>query len=131
MVEKARHLMTLYRDGKPFRTFAVALGRGGLGPKQREGDNLTPEGSYRIIGRNPNSAYHLSLRVSYPEPRDVEAARARGLSPGSDIMIHGIGRGVGWRRFKDWTFGCIAVTDSEMEEIWRMVPDGTPIDIKP
>ncbi|HEV7371436.1 L,D-transpeptidase family protein [Arenibaculum sp.] len=135
VVRKARREMTLWRGGEPFKTYEVALGQGEPGPKRREGDNRTPEGIYRISGRNPNSAYHLSLRISYPEPRDVAAAQARGEPPGSDIMIHGIRNGFGWlgtlHRQLDWTAGCIAVTNAEIEEIWRAVPDGTPIEILP
>ncbi len=135
IVQKSERTMTLLRDGQPLKTYAVALGRGGLAPKQREGDNRTPEGSYRISGRNPNSAYHLSLRISYPGPQDVQRAAARGQSPGGDIMIHGIRNGLGWlgslHRHVDWTAGCIAVTNAEIEEIWQAVPDNTPIEILP
>lgn len=135
VVEKSRHMMTLYKDGESLRAYQISLGRGGLDPKGREGDNLTPEGLYRINGRNERSAFHLALRISYPETRDVEAAREKGQSPGSDIMIHGIRNGLGWldtlHRQLDWTAGCVAVTNREIEEIWRVVPDGTPIEIKP
>lgn len=135
IVEKSRHRLTLYKDGALIRTYEVSLGRGGLAPKSREGDNLTPDGLYWINGRNPHSAYHLSLRISYPDAGDMEAARARGEPPGSDIMIHGIRNGMGWlgaiHRSLDWTAGCIAVTNREIEEIWRAVPDGTPIEITP
>ena len=135
LVEKARHVMTLMKGDQIVRTYQVALGRGGLEPKRREGDLRVPEGVYSIAGRNPKSAYHLALRISYPEPRDVEAAKAHGLDPGSDIMIHGLRNGLGWigalHRLTDWTAGCIAVTDLEMDEIWRLVADGTPIEIRP
>jgi len=135
LVRKAQREMTLFRDGQPLKTYAVALGPGEPGAKRREGDNRTPEGLYRISGRNPKSAYHLSLRISYPEPHDVAAAQARGESPGGDIMIHGIRNGLGWigplHRQMDWTAGCVAVTDAEIKEIWRAVPDGTSIEILP
>ena len=135
LVEKERHLLTLYRGDEALRSYPVSLGRGGLAPKTREGDGRTPEGRYHIIGRNPNSAYHRSLHISYPAARDIEAASARGEPPGSDITIHGIPNGrerVGeWHRKIDWTAGCIAVTNAEIDEIWRVVPNGTPIEIRP
>jgi len=135
VVEKSRHTLTLYKGELPLRSYEVSLGRGGLAPKRREGDALTPEGAYRISGRNPDSAYHLSLRISYPDARDIAAAKARGEDPGSDIMIHGIRNGLGWlgrlHRYADWTAGCVAVTNREVEEIWRAVPDGTPVELLP
>jgi murein L,D-transpeptidase YafK len=133
IVRKSQREMTLLREGVPLKTYQVALGRGEPGPKRREGDGRAPEGVYRISGRNPDSAYHLSLRISYPEPHDVAAARARGEPPGGDVMVHGIRNGLGWlgalHRRIDWTAGCIAVTNDEIEEIWRAVPDGIPIEI--
>jgi murein L,D-transpeptidase YafK len=88
-----------------------------------------------VVGRNPKSAYHLSLRLSYPNAADVAAAKAKGCPPGGDIMIHGITNGLGWmgrlHRQVDWTLGCIAVTDEEIERIWNLVPDGTPVEITP
>lgn len=135
IVDKASHSMTLFSDGQLLRTYAVSLGRGGLEAKMREGDNRTPDGRYRIDGRNPRSAYHLSLRISYPDARDTSAAAARGDKPGGDIMIHGIRNGLGWlgmfHRWVDWAAGCVAVTDAEIEEISRVVPDGTQIEIRP
>lgn len=135
VVEKSRRLMTLYSQGKALKSYRVALGRGGPGPKLRRGDNRSPEGLYRISGHNPASDFHLSLRISYPSPRDLENARKRGEDPGDDIMIHGIGPGFGWlrglHRRIDWTAGCVAVTNAEIEEIYRAVPNGTPIEIRP
>jgi murein L,D-transpeptidase YafK len=134
-VDKSERTLTLMLEGKVLKTYPVAIGGGGEGPKQREGDRLTPEGDYTIIGRNPNSIAHLSLRISYPSPEDVADAAARGVPPGGDIMIHGIMNGFGHlgplHRTYDWTDGCIAVTNAEMDEIWRVVPDGTPIRIEP
>jgi murein L,D-transpeptidase YafK len=134
IIDKTTRTMTLLRSGQPFRAYAVSLGRGGLEGKMREGDNRTPDGRYRIDGRNPHSAYHLSLRISYPDASDMAAAAARGENPGGDIMIHGIRNGFGWlgtfHRWVDWTAGCVAVTNEEIEEIWRVVPDGTPVEIK-
>jgi murein L,D-transpeptidase YafK len=135
LVEKASHTMTLFEHGQPIRTYRIALGRGGLRQKLQAGDNKVPEGMYRIAGRNPKSTFHRALRISYPLPEQEIQARQRGLAAGGDIMIHGIRNGLGWigsmqRRF-DWTKGCIAVDDAEIEEIWRVVPDGTPIEIRP
>lgn len=135
VVHKSRHELVLLSNERPIRTYKVALGSGGLGPKMQEGDGKTPEGRYRISGRNANSAFQLSLRISYPEPHEVEAARARGVSPGGDIMIHGLPNGSGWlgerHLLADWTAGCIAVTNAEIEELWRVVRDDTPIEILP
>ncbi|EJZ16698.1 L,D-transpeptidase family protein [Rhizobium sp. Pop5] len=133
-IDKTGHTMTLFSGGQTLRTYAVSLGRGGLKAKTREGDNRTPEGSYLIDARNPRSAFHLSLHISYPDARDTAAAVVRGEKPGDDIMIHGIRNGLGWlgifHRWVDWTAGCVAVTDVEMEEVWRVVPDGTPVEIR-
>jgi len=111
------------------------LGRNPLGAKQKEGDMKTPEGIYKIDGRNTQSSFHLALHVSYPSDEDDKHAAARGASAGSDIMIHGIRNGHGWigafHRWNDWTAGCIAVTDEEIEELWRVTPDGTTIEICP
>jgi murein L,D-transpeptidase YafK len=134
-VDKAGHILSVYRGGVLLKTYQVALGGGGPGPKAVKGDRKVPEGNYRITGRNPNSAYHLSLRIGYPTEEQRAAARARGVDPGGDIMIHGLPNGRGdWgaaHRLVDWTDGCIAVTDDEIEELWDHVPDGTPIEILP
>lgn len=131
----ARTLQLIGPDGKVVRTYKVALGSTPRGHKQQQGDGKTPEGRYRISGRNPNSRFHLSLRISYPNAEDRRQARRRGVSPGGDIMIHGLPNGRGWigpaHRRADWTNGCIAVTDREIEEIWRVVPVGTPIELRP
>ena len=134
-VEKGKRRLTLWHGRQALKTYRIALGFGEPGPKRREGDGRTPEGRYTISGRNPDSAYHLALRISYPEPHDIAAATANGWAPGGDIMIHGLPNGLGkltamFRR-RDWTAGCIAVTNAEIEEIWRAVPDGTPIEIRP
>lgn len=135
VVYKHAHELRAYHGSVLVRKFRVALGRGGLSPKSREGDGRVPEGRYVIADRNPNSAYHLALRISYPTPEQVEAAAARGLKPGGDIMIHGLPNGFAWvgkrHAARDWTEGCIAVTDKEIEWLWRSVPDGTPIWIMP
>lgn len=135
VVYKHAHTLIAYHGSVLVRKFRVALGRGGLAPKSREGDRRVPEGQYVIAGRNPNSAYHLALRISYPTPEQVEAAAARGVKPGGDIMIHGLPNGFAWvgkrHTARDWTEGCVAVTDREIEWLWRNVPDGTPILIMP
>lgn len=116
-------------------SYAVALGRHPLGHKQREGDGRTPEGRYVLDSRKSDSAFHLALHVSYPSPADRALAQARGDDPGGLIMIHGLRNGLGFlgrtHRLLDWTQGCIAVTNREIEEIWRVIPDGTPITIEP
>lgn len=127
-VDKSERRMELLRGGKVVRRYRILLGDDPVGPKHKQGDERTPEGRYTITFRNGASRYHLSLRVSYPDEADVAWAKARGLDPGGDIMIHG-GTPPGYGR--DWTDGCIAVTNAEIEEIWRLVPVGTPITISP
>jgi murein L,D-transpeptidase YafK len=135
LVDKGAHRLTLWRAGKVLKSYRVALGRGGMALKARRGDDLMPEGRYRIDGRNAHSTYHRALHVSYPNAADIARARKLGVAPGGDVMIHGIRNGLGWigpsHRLRDWTRGCIAVTDNEIEEIWRLVPVGTPIEIRP
>jgi murein L,D-transpeptidase YafK len=113
----------------------VSLGRHPVGPKEREGDKRTPEGLYLVESHKLNSSFHRALKVSYPSAADRIAAEKRGQPPGSDIMVHGIRNGLGLigrlERLRDWTSGCIAVTNPEIEEIYRAVPDGTPIEIRP
>ena len=135
VVLKSERTLMLMRDGKAFKTYKVALGGEPVGPKTQRGDHKTPEGTYIIDRRNSHSQYHRALHVSYPDAEDVARARKLGVSPGGDIMIHGLPNGMGWvgsaHRARDWTDGCIAVTDDEIEEIWKLVPDGTPVEIKP
>ena len=128
VVRKSRKEMLLLRGESVVRSYAVSLGREPAGPKQQEGDGRTPEGRYTIDRRNPRSAYHLSLHISYPNEADRERARAAGVDPGGDIMIHGQPNS-GALREGDWTQGCIAVSDAEMDEIWSLVADGTAIEI--
>ncbi len=127
-VSKSERRMQLLRDGKVLRTYRIALGDAPVGHKRQQGDERTPEGDYTISFRNAKSRFHLSLRVSYPNAADRAQAAARGVDPGGDIMIHG-NTPPGYTG--DWTDGCIAVTDAEIEEIWRLVPVGTPIRIDP
>src|SRR6478736_6016345 len=106
-----------------------------IGPKTRQGDHRTPEGHYVIDRRNSRSQFHRSLHISYPNAADRDHARALGVSPGGDIFIHGLPNGYGFigaaHRTRDWTDGCVAVTDQEIEEIWTLVNNGTPIEIRP
>ena len=127
-VYKAQRRMELLRDGKVIKRYRIVLGDAPVGHKHQQGDERTPEGAYRITYRNPKSRFHLSLRVSYPNEADRRQARARGVDPGGDIMIHG---GTPKWYTRDWTDGCIAVTNAEIEEIWRLVPVGTLIRIDP
>lgn len=129
-VLKADRRMILYSGEKVLRRYRIALGSNPLGHKRHEGDGRTPEGDYIIDRRNPNSAFHLSLGISYPQRSDQLAAREAGLDAGGDIFIHGrAGKHLG--RGRDWTEGCIAVTDREIEEIYSMVRVGTRIQIRP
>jgi murein L,D-transpeptidase YafK len=135
VVNKSKRKMILLHDGKVIRRYRIGLGQSPVGPKQRQGDSKTPEGLYTISGRNPASDYHRALRISYPNEADIERARQAGENPGGEIMIHGLpndeAKAAKHGRVSDWTIGCIAVTDEEIEEIWRLVPDGTPIQINP
>lgn len=135
LVEKSQRKLHLLKDDEIFRTFAVALGIVPLGDKQREGDFRTPEGVYVLDRRNPNSEFFLSIRISYPNHDDVREARERGEDPGGAIMIHGQPneptRSEVYYRTRDWTDGCIAVSNSDMIDIWLMTGDGTPIEIRP
>jgi murein L,D-transpeptidase YafK len=135
VVEKSARRLTLFRGSSSLKSYRVSLGRAPMGPKEQEGDQRTPEGTYTIDFHKPDSDYHLALHVSYPDERDIDRAAGQGVSPGSDIMIHGLPNGRGWvgafHRRTDWTAGCIAVTDFEIEEIWRAVPDGTRVELRP
>lgn len=135
VVDKSRRVMTLWAGKIPFKTYRIGLGGNPVGHKQEEGDSRTPEGRYIIDGKNPASSFHLSLRISYPNKHDRADAARRGVSPGGWIMIHGTPeylsaiRSVGV--MQDWTAGCIAVTNGEIEEVYKLVRVGTPIVIKP
>lgn len=128
-VHKADRKMYLFHNDKVLKAYNIRLGGVPVGPKQFEGDGKTPEGQYFISHRNPRSSYHLSLGVSYPNDADRAFAAANGKKPGGDIMIHGGPTGKVGR--KDWTAGCIAVTDRQIEDIYAMVNPGTPIFIMP
>jgi len=128
-VAKDRRRMYLLNGTDIVASYDIGLGFAPQGHKSAAGDGRTPEGLYFIDRRNPNSAYHLSIGISYPNAADVAAARSAGVDPGGDIFIHGTARNRG--RGRDWTAGCIAVTDDEMEQIYAMVREGTPIYISP
>ena len=130
IVDKGDRRMRLYHNDEVLRTFRIGLGFAPRGHKQFEGDGKTPEGLYFIDRRNPNSRFHLSIGISYPNAADRAFAEAQGKSPGGDIFIHG--KGPRHQRSRgDWTEGCIWVTDREMEDIYAMVRDRTPILIRP
>lgn len=135
LILKARRELTLFHDGKPLKTYEVSLGGSPVGDKECQGDSRTPEGTYRIDLKNRHSRFHRSLRVSYPNASDVAEAQRRGCSPGGDIMIHGLGKSFGYlgklHLASDWTLGCIAVTNEEIEEIWAAVDVGTVVEIRP
>jgi murein L,D-transpeptidase YafK len=135
VVEKSARRLTLLRDGQVLKTFEVALGAAPSGHKQQEGDGRTPEGAYAIDFKNARSRFHLALRISYPNAADRASAQRRGVPPGGDIMIHGLPNGLGWlaglHLWRDWTDGCVAVTDAQIDEIWPLVDVGTAVEIKP
>jgi murein L,D-transpeptidase YafK len=135
LIDKSDRKLLLIKDGEAFRTFDVALGIRPVGDKQHEGDLRTPEGRYLLDMRNPNSEFFLSIHVSYPNSQDVREARAKGLVPGGAIMIHGQPneptRSEAYYRTRDWTNGCIAVSNSDMIDIWLMTANNTPIEIRP
>lgn len=135
VVEKAARKLHLVRGGEAFRTFDIALGIRPLGDKQHEGDFRTPEGRYLLDMRNPDSEYFLSIHISYPNREDAQSARSKGVDPGGSIMIHGQPNvpthSEAYYRSQDWTNGCIAVSNSDMIDIWLMTGNDTPIEILP
>ena len=135
-IDKSERTLTLYAHGQPVRLYTgIQLGDEPVGAKRFQGDERTPEGHYTLDYGNPRSAYHLSLHISYPNATDRAYARAQGRSPGGDIFIHGQPNGYGQtpadRVEGDWTDGCIALADAEIEELWGLVGDGTAIEIVP
>ena len=135
VVSKTERKLYLMRDGYSFREYSIALGDQPVGHKEREGDERTPEGSYLLDWRNPESRFYKSIHISYPNAADEKRARELGADPGGMIMIHGEVEAPVLRRLNklrnDWTDGCIAVSNAETEEIWHSVSDGTPIEILP
>ena len=135
VVYKRERTLILYNRGVPVKTYFIALGSQPVGDKLRKGDQRTPEGLFYINAHNPASKFHLALRISYPSDAHRARAAAAGVDPGGDIMIHGLPRDFSEagkaQSQNDWTNGCVAVSNQEIEEIWQAVPDGTPVQIKP
>jgi murein L,D-transpeptidase YafK len=135
VVLKKERKLELVSHGKVIKIYKVALGGDPVGPKIRQGDHKTPEGTYVLDFRNSHSRFYKAIHISYPSERDRALAHKNGFSPGGDVFVHGLPNGYGAigaaHRLKDWTDGCIAVTNEEIDEIWKAVPDGTEIEIKP
>lgn len=133
VVYKSKRKMEAYSEGKLLKTYTIALGKNPVGHKQFEGDNKTPEGIYTINARNPKSGYHKNLGVSYPNTSDKAYAEKQGKSPGGHIKIHGLRNDSGYigkfHRFKDWTAGCIAVTNAEVDELYTAVEENAVIEL--
>ena len=135
IVEKSRNKMYLLKNNNIVRGYNIALGQNPIGHKVQEGDHRTPEGRYMLTYKNAQSSFYKSIRIDYPNEADKARAVARGVSPGGDIVIHGMPNEVGDYRGpikpRNWTQGCIAVRNYEMEQIWRLVDSNTPIEIRP
>jgi murein L,D-transpeptidase YafK len=135
LVEKGKRTLTLLDGTKVVKTYKVALGRNPEGAKDRQGDHKTPEGIYSVDAKKPDSRFHKALHISYPNPADREHAQKLGLSPGGDVEIHSLGSMWGWvgtqHRRMDWTDGCIALTNEEIDEIYPLIKVGTPVEIRP
>ena len=135
IVCKSKREMSVYSNGELLKTYKISLGRQPIGHKEFEGDKKTPEGIYSINDKNPNSGYHKNLGISYPDKNDMENAKQFGKSAGGNIKIHGFRNGIGFvgkfHRWFDWTLGCIAVTNKEIDELYSAVKIGTRIEIKP
>jgi murein L,D-transpeptidase YafK len=135
VVLKKERTLQLFIQGQVVKTYKVALGGDPIGPKTRQGDHKTPEGLYVLDSHNAHSQFYKSIHISYPNARDRAVARQKGVSPGGDVFVHGLPKGYGWvgasHRAKDWTDGCVAVTNREIDEIWLAVSDGTPIEVRP
>ena len=133
VVLKSERKLLLMNGDEVLKTYRISLGGSPVGPKMRQGDQKTPEGLYVLDRRNAKSEFYKSMHISYPNDADLARAKRLGVSPGGDLFVHGngIGRAAAGHRVRDWTDGCIAVTNAEMDEIWRAVADGTAIEIKP
>lgn len=134
LIEKSKRKLHLIKNDKILKTYSISLGKNPKGDKLKEGDSKTPTGQYKITHHNKNSNYHKSLLLSYPNSKDKEEARKNNVNPGGNIMIHGIKNKFGWigklHVLSDWTEGCIAVTNKEIEEIYNSAPNGTIVNIK-
>ncbi|HKW97205.1 MAG TPA: L,D-transpeptidase family protein [Bryobacteraceae bacterium] len=135
LIVKSARTMALMHGGRILKIYEVALGGNPVGPKMKQGDKKTPEGDYVIDAKNARSRFHRALHISYPNPRDRDRARKLGVDPGGGVEIHGLESKYSWigflHRSVDWTVGCIAVTNSEIDEIWSLVSVGTPVEIQP
>lgn len=135
LIKKKERILELYQANKLIKSYQIALGFNPTGHKQQEGDGKTPEGVYSILYKNPKSKFHLSLKISYPNAKDKKNANKKGVNPGGDIMIHGLGKDLGCLSkkhvYNDWTLGCIAVTNEEITEIYDSVNIGTSVEILP
>lgn len=135
VINKADRILILFEGNKPVKSYSISLGGNPVGNKVMEGDQKTPEGNYIVDYRNQESRFHLALHVSYPDSIAARRAKSIGVSPGGMIMIHGLRNGIGWigrlHLLLDWTDGCIAVTNPEIEQIWSIIQDGTPVTINP
>ena len=135
LIEKSSQTLTLLKNGKVLKKYHVIFGANPEGHKQKQGDERTPEGNYTLDSKNSHSGFYKSIHISYPNKQDRERASKAHVNPGGDIMIHGQKNGFEWLSFAsqyfNWTDGCIAVKNSEMDEIWKAVRPVTPIEIKP
>lgn len=135
LIEKTKRKLSVYHQGQLIKTYKVSLGFSPRGHKEREGDGKTPEGMYTISAKNPKSQFHLALKISYPNKVDIMNAQKQGYSPGGNILIHGVSKHFSWlgklHVIKDWTLGCVAVTNNEIEEIYAATPIGSRVEIKP
>jgi len=135
LVEKAKHKLTLFNNGKVIASYHVVFGSNPVGHKEQEGDERTPEGNYTLDSKNAKSAYHKSIHISYPNAKDIANAKNKGVSAGSAIMIHG--QKNGYAAFEqqtqkfNWTLGCIALTNKDMDDLWSKINVPTKIEIKP
>ena len=134
-IEKSKRTLTLMSGAKTVKSYKVALGGQPVGAKDRQGDHRTPEGNYAVDAKNPKSQFYKALHLSYPSAADQANARKLGVGPGGDVEIHGLGAKWGWigakHRLTDWTDGCIAVTNEEIDEIYPQIKVGTPVEIRP
>jgi murein L,D-transpeptidase YafK len=132
LVLKSERKLLLMKGDEVLKTYIVSLGGSPVGRKIKQGDSKTPEGTYALDRHSAHSQYHKSIHISYPNIEDVARAKRLGVSPGGDVFLHGLPNGFRGRSGRgDWTAGCIAVTNEEIDEIWQAVADGTPIEIKP
>ena len=135
VVYKQERRLALLSQGREIRSYKIALGREPVGAKVKQGDHRTPEGAYILDARNPGSHFYKAFHISYPNQKDIANAKKLKVSPGGDVMLHGLPKEYAWigeaHRLRDWTDGCVAVTNEEMDEIWKLVRVGTPIEIKP